>query len=509
MRKLLFPILMILMTFASCDYAPGIPAGIGVTNQPPAAYVDSISPTEASLGETVSFIGHGTDPDGIVVAYRWRSSIDGDLSTFASFDTSSLSAGVHTIYLKVQDDSGDWSEEVQSDITISGEAVAAPVINSFGANPGSVTSGESSVLSWDISGATAVTIDQGIGNVPLTGTRAVSPVTTTTYVLTATNEADSVTARARVTVSAATPPVGLPIINSFTANPGSIMAGGSSILSWAVSNAQTVMITYDGSVASVGSVGSAAASPVATTTYTLTATNAAGSVTATVQLIVSVAPPPSLPVINSFAANPGSITLGASSTLSWNTSGATIVSINQGIGIVALAGIGVVSPAATTTYTLTATNAAGSTTATVQVVVSGGGGGGDPLEGALFNEVNARRANPSTCNPPPTGPARAPLVRNSYLDQLARNHSQYVAGGGTPHDGFASRFSAAQAAIGITSMAENVLMASQSYSASQMVDMWCSSSGHHDNMLNSTYTRTGMGIAISGGYVYATQIFTD
>ena len=71
------------------------------------------------------------------------------------------------------------------------------------------------------------------------------------------------------------------------------------------------------------------------------------------------------PVISSFDADPSTIAAGESSTLSWSVVGATTVSIDQGIGNVALAGRRAVVPSATTVYTLTATNAAGgSTTAT-------------------------------------------------------------------------------------------------------------------------------------------------
>ena len=78
------------------------------------------------------------------------------------------------------------------------------------------------------------------------------------------------------------------------------------------------------------------------------------------------------PTISSFIADPASIPEGESSTLSWVVTGATTVSINQGIGTVDLSGSIIVSPAATTIYTLTATNSAGSITDTVTVIVDEG-----------------------------------------------------------------------------------------------------------------------------------------
>ncbi|MBA7530080.1 hypothetical protein ES705_22283 [subsurface metagenome] len=84
-----------------------------------------------------------------------------------------------------------------------GPSPTAPIINSFLANPTTITEGESSTLSWSVTDAATVTIDNGIGSVALTGTTAVNPTTTTTYTLTATNTAGSVTGSVTVTVGAA------------------------------------------------------------------------------------------------------------------------------------------------------------------------------------------------------------------------------------------------------------------------------------------------------------------
>ncbi|MBL7209997.1 MAG: hypothetical protein ISS52_07855, partial [Dehalococcoidia bacterium] len=83
-----------------------------------------------------------------------------------------------------------------------GTTGALPVIDSFTANPASITSGSPSTLRWNVSGATMVTIDHGIGNVGNTDTREVTPATTTTYTLTATNNAGSVTKKVQVATEA-------------------------------------------------------------------------------------------------------------------------------------------------------------------------------------------------------------------------------------------------------------------------------------------------------------------
>jgi hypothetical protein len=164
-----------------------------------------------------------------------------------------------------------------------------PKINSFSANPGTINSGQSSTLTWTITSATSASIDQGVGTVnPTSGSTSVSPVTTTTYTLTATNPSGFVTAQVTVTVNNATIP---PVIVSFTANPETINPGESSTLSWNITNATSASI--DMGVGSVNhGAGSTSVSPVSNTTYTLTASNGIGSSTAQVTVIVSGTLPP-------------------------------------------------------------------------------------------------------------------------------------------------------------------------------------------------------------------------
>jgi hypothetical protein len=259
-------------------------------------------------------------------------------------------------------------------ITIGGQL---PVIESFNISPASISAGDTSSLSWTVSGATSVSIDQGIGNVALSGSRAVAPAATTVYTMTAFSSAGTVTATTEVIVTGAAPtptPTGLPVINSFLASPSIISLGDSAGLSWNVSNATSVSI--NNGVGGVALSGSTIVSPATTTTYTLTATNADGSLTAAAIVQVSgvPSPPSGLPVVNYFTVNPPIISGGGSTVLSWDVSYATTVTIDNGVGAVASSGSMPVAPAGTTDYTLTATNAYGWRTVTVEVLVTGGGG---------------------------------------------------------------------------------------------------------------------------------------
>jgi uncharacterized protein DUF1800 len=165
-----------------------------------------------------------------------------------------------------------------------------PAITSFTATPSSITSGQSSTLSWSVTGATSLRLNPG--NITVTGqtSRSVSPTLTTAYTLTATNNAGSVTRSVTVNVTNAPPPPPLPVIASFSASPGTITSGQSSTLSWSVTGATELRL--DPGNTTVTGQTSRSVSPTSTTTYTLTATNNAGSLARSVLVTVNVPPPP-------------------------------------------------------------------------------------------------------------------------------------------------------------------------------------------------------------------------
>ncbi len=228
-----------------------------------------------------------------------------------------------------------------------------PTINIFVAAPAKATPGQPSTLSWSVTGATTLNIDPGIGAVSGTSV-TVRPSATTTYTLTATNSVGSATAA--VTVMVGSPPA----ITGFTASPAKVASGKPSTLSWVVTGSPGMMMNPG-----VGPVTgtSVVVKPAATTTYTLSATNSFGSVTATVTVTVG-----SPPTITSFTRAPAMIAPGQPSTLSWVATGSPSMTLSPAVGAVTGTSV-VVKPAATTGYTLTATNAYGTATASVTVTV--------------------------------------------------------------------------------------------------------------------------------------------
>lgn len=390
-----------------------------------------------------------------------------------------------------------------------------PVISSFTANLSNTTAGQPVTLSWVVSGATALSLDNGVGNVTNYNSATVAPLQTTTYTLTASNSAGSATAALRITVAPAgdTLPPSVPVLVSVKAKSTSEVD-----LVWTASSDNIgvagYQITRNGSIAasvpgySLGYVDTSVGAN-ATYSYTLKAYDAAGnySTASNSMQVTTPAPVPlagacpapatnaftgcyynnmtlsgnpvlvrtdsrinfdwgsgspdaslpaynfsarwqgnftfgpgnytftaitsdgmrlyvdgslildrwrdqppffytasqtlsqgthlvvveyyehtggataqlwwqnnspgaQVPVITSFTANPPAITAGQPVTLSWNVSGATTISIDNGVGDVSTKSSITTSPSQTTTYTLTASSAAGVSTSVVKVTVT-------------------------------------------------------------------------------------------------------------------------------------------
>ena len=88
------------------------------------------------------------------------------------------------------------------------DAPPKPTIVRFTAEPSTVTQGSPSTLSWNVSDATDISIDQGIGTLTSsTGSRTVTPSVDTTYTLVAKGVGGTTSSSVTVSVRAADKPI--------------------------------------------------------------------------------------------------------------------------------------------------------------------------------------------------------------------------------------------------------------------------------------------------------------
>ena len=255
-------------TFAACVCsAPALDAGdLGGSDGA------ATSPSDAAAaGSSIDSAGMGGEGGPVVDAAADQSApADANLAADAPPDVWSANAFPDAVA-----DAGEGEEA--SDTT--------PAIVSFTASATTISAGQSSMLSWAVTGATMLTLDQGVGSALITvlGTtsRIVSPAQTTTFTLTLNG---SVSAQVTVTV------VPLPSIASFYASPGVVNPGGNSTLT-AVFSGGTGTVDQDIGVV-ISGVGVSTGPISATTTYTLTVTNAVGGSTTAQVTVVPAGPSP-------------------------------------------------------------------------------------------------------------------------------------------------------------------------------------------------------------------------
>jgi parallel beta-helix repeat protein len=96
------------------------------TNTPPTASIIEPKKSSYMYGKTMYFIGSGSDSDGdSLTGYSWRSDPEYISSNEKSFSKINIPVGQYTVYFKVRDSQGDWSQEktktfeIKSDPTIS------------------------------------------------------------------------------------------------------------------------------------------------------------------------------------------------------------------------------------------------------------------------------------------------------------------------------------------------------------------------------------------------------
>jgi RHS repeat-associated protein len=384
------------------------------------------------MGAPVLTVSIGADPESIMAGesstLTWASenadtcSIEPDIGVVDLTGLTTVSPPETTTYtITAIGPLGTVTDSVTVTVTYPAPSV------SISANPESIQIGHTATLTWDSTYADSCVIDQGIGSVDVTGSTTVSPTDTITYTITATGPGGSATES--VTVTVVYPPT-----VSMNADPEVIQIGDTTTLRWHSENAD--MCEIDQGVGTVDLSGSTTVSPTETTTYTITAAGPLSTATNSVTVTVTGL----MPTV-SISADPSSIQPGESSALTWTSRNADSCTIQPGIGTVAVNGSITVSPAETTTYTISVTGLGFTARNETRIFVGDGNvySYGDPTPGeqAHLEALNRARLDPSAeaarlgidLNeglPPATistTPAQ-PLAFNAQLHQAARLHSQ-------------------------------------------------------------------------------------
>ena len=359
--------------------------------QPPAGITQPPSRTKVLVGQTKTYYSPGlrsqptdtvtinasSQAAGNATVTSSKSFGTGNWSTAQDFKVTGQSPGTATITYDVDSSDSRYDGYRLNSTSVTVEATTI----TCGADDINIQLGGSSTLSWDSTNANSVTIDQGVGSVPVDSPDEGKTVTppqpgatetskTTTYRFTAAGGGDP--GACSVTITVWRPPS----VDGFSADPTTLRKQQTTRLSWATGHASSttidqgvgsVPIDSSGQGRSVSPPQPSTAETSRSTSYTLTASNpgytGADAASATVSVTVW-----NRPTVDSFTASPSTIDEGEDSGLKWTTTHATGVSIDQGVGPVSVddeTGTTKVSPHQDTTYTLAASNPAYSGTRAV------------------------------------------------------------------------------------------------------------------------------------------------
>ncbi|MBM3902791.1 MAG: hypothetical protein FJ379_12015 [Verrucomicrobia bacterium] len=217
----------------------------------------------------------------IVDGYRLASANDAPERDPVSWRVEGSHDGIHWTLLDEQAGHPFPEERLVFTGRLSMAGLRGPVL-ALSATTTDVVRGQSVALKWTAGNADdgTIRIDPAVGAVGASGQTLVTPLQTTTYVLRASR--GGVERTSSVTIQVGLHPV--PQI-AFSATPSVVPPGEPSTLAWSVSNATEVKVTPD--VGLVAFAGSRVVQPTTTTDYTISATGAGGTRTATVRVEVS------------------------------------------------------------------------------------------------------------------------------------------------------------------------------------------------------------------------------
>lgn len=268
--------------------------------------------------------------------------------SIGGFETSIPLTETTTFTLTCSGDGGSTSDSVTVDVTYPQPTLTLSAV------PSTVMAGGTSALSWSSTGATSCTASGAwSGAKAVNGSENTNPLNmSSTYTLTCTGPGGSVAKSATVTVTYPTPTL------SFSVEPTTVVAGGSAMLTWSATNANSCMASggWGGTKAVSGSQSTGALD--ATTSFVLTCSGSGGDVSQTVTVDVTYLAP-----TVTITAAPTTIVAGDKTTLTWSSENATSCTASGAwSGTKAVSGSEQSAPlTSSSTFTITCTGRGGDT----------------------------------------------------------------------------------------------------------------------------------------------------
>ena len=234
------------------------------------------------------------------------------------------------------------------------------------ANPDHIDEGERTTLRWSTRYAETVSISD-LGTVDRSGSRTLTPNSDRTYALVATGPGGTVFCSEQVVVEHPHPVDKDVSCDAFTVSDSRVEKGDTVTLTWRTTDADDVDI--DHGVGDVAEDGSKRVKIDRDTTFTLTARNGSETDTCKVEVEIEEEEEEKDVSCDAFTVSDSRVEKGDKLTLTWRTTGADDVSINNGVGDVADDGNKKVTINRDTTFTLTARNGSETDTCKVEVEI--------------------------------------------------------------------------------------------------------------------------------------------
>jgi trimeric autotransporter adhesin len=329
-------------------------------------------------------------------------------------------------------------------LSVNAAAPPAPPALAFSAQPTELSIGQTSTLTWSASNATSCSanggtgIDGWTGNIPLNGSVTVGPILgagSYSYNLNCVGTGGSA---AKSVTLAVTDGLALPTLVTVDVAPLVITAGNSASLSWVTANASSCIASgsWSGAQPLLGAnVSTGTITTAGQYTYVLTCSGPNGNAVSSSTLTVL----PSPPTITAFTASPTSILTGHSTSLSWNSTGATSCVAGGGAGADGWSGTVPVSSGGTSVGPITIPG-----TYTYSLLCTGAGGVGAPQ--SVNVTVTATSPQPASVTSFTALPSTLVVGGTTLLSWNTNGATSCTATGGTGSDGWSG-------AVGTSSIA--------------------------------------------------------